>query len=333
MSFSTRLRTVLSVGSALGVCAGGVAVATVSAAPIQSPMTLASNQSAAHLDAARLLSSLRLPAAAAASLTEPSGAYGALVPLESLVASPARAVVHGWWTVPGSPSTVRAYVRAHPPIGAKLEESGSGTIGPAGAAIENVAYTWPAIAGVIGARELAVTVTALPDRVTGVLAQAQSDWIVPRPAGELVPAATREIDITIAKLDGPIMVSRRVTTVAKVRGIVAVIDAMPTVQPGASGCGSLTADGGARVIRFKFRSRLGAPGLAQATYTAYPPLTQPSGQCNPVQFSIAGRSRPALIGGSFIKQIRQVLGVPISHPSDIVRHQDLADSMSRSERP
>ncbi len=226
----------LLVGSALGVCAGGVAVATVSAAPIQSSVMLASNQRAAQLDAARLLSSLRLPAAATASLTEPVGANGALVPLESLVASPARVVVHGWWTVPGSPGVVLAYVRAHPPSGAKLAESGSGTIGLSGAAIENVAYTWPAIAGVIGARELAVTVTALPDRVTGVLAQAQSDWIVPRPASEHVPAVVREVDITIAKVNGLTTVSRRLTTVAKVRKIVSLIDAMPTVQPGAYSC-------------------------------------------------------------------------------------------------
>jgi hypothetical protein len=89
-------------------------------------------------------------------------------------------------------------------------------------------------------------------------------WIVPRPLSERVPAKTHEIDIKISKPDGAPTVSLSVTSAAEVRRIVALIDAMPVTQPGATSCPALRLDG-ARLIAIEFRRHRRAPPLARAT--------------------------------------------------------------------
>jgi hypothetical protein len=310
MTISARLRTVVLVGSAIGVYGSATVVGTVSAAPSKPVPTSASNQRAARLDAAKRLRSLGLPAAATRSPTEPAGDGGWLKPLHALTATTVNADVHAWWLVPGGPDSVLAYIKAHPPAGSKLYTTGSGYNGRSGRTVESLGYIWPAIPAVLGLRELAVSVTSLSGTVTGVLAQAESDWIVPRPPSERVPAGAHEIDVTSAKLDGPTTVSLSLTNAAKVRRIASLIDAMPIVQPATYSCPELTAVG-ARVMTFKFRARVGGQLLAQATYTDYARLTAPSGPCNPIDFSIGGRRQEALIGGEFVKQVQPVLGVSL----------------------
>ncbi|MGI8505415.1 MAG: hypothetical protein ACR2MK_01180 [Solirubrobacteraceae bacterium] len=306
-----RLRTALLVGSAIGACAGAAFAGTVSAAPGKPVVTSASNRRAARSDAAKLLRRLRLPVGASVSTTEPAGDGGLLKPLRALVATTARADVHAWWVVPGRPDSLLAYIKAHAPAGAKFYATGSGSGGPSGRTVETLDYSWPAIGGVIGLRELAVSVTSLSSSATGVLAQAESDWIVPRPASERVPAGTHEIDVTSAKLDGPTTASLSVTSAVKVRRIVALIDKMPIVQPGTYSCPGLT-NVGARVVRLAFRARVAGKLLARATYVDYPPLTAPSGPCNAIDFSVRGHRRAPLIGGDFVTQAQRVLGVSLT---------------------
>lgn len=307
MTLRARLRATLLIG-AIGAGVGAAFVGPVSAAPGKPVPTTASNRRAARLDAARLLRSLRLPAAATRSSSEPAADGGELKPLLALVATTARADVHAWWLVPGRPDSVLAYIKAHLPAGSKLYATGSGHSGRSGRTVEFVDYSWPAIPGVMGFRELAVSVTSLSSTVSGVLAQAQSDWIVLRAASERIPAGTHEIDVTSAKLGGSAIVSLRVTTAVKVRRIVALIDAMPIVQPATMSCPGLT-DVGARVMAFKFRPHVAGKLLAQATYIDYPGLTATSGPCNAIDIRIRGRRRAPLIGGDFVTQAQRVLGV------------------------
>jgi hypothetical protein len=297
----------LLAGSAVLV-GSAVVSAGVNAAPGKPVRTLAGNRRAARRDAPGLLRALRLPAGAVSAPGEPRGDGGWLRPQQALVATPARADVHTWWRVLGRPDVVLAYVEAHPPSGAKLFTIGSGHNDRTGRTVLNVSYTWPAIPGLVGFRELAISATALSGTVTGVLAQAESDWILPRPPSERVPARTREIDITTAKLAGQTTAALSVTNAAKVRRIVSLINAMPIAQPGLISCPELQVDG-ARVITIKFQARAGAPPLARATYTDYPPLTAPSGRCTPISFSIGGRVQHPLIGGDFLKKLQRILGV------------------------
>jgi hypothetical protein len=308
---SRRFRGFLIACLATGVAAAATLAAVVDAAPSRPAPTLAGNKRAARLDASKLLASLQLPAGATRLSAEPSGDGGELKPLPALVATAAHFDVHAWWRVPGAEDATLEYIEAHPPAGATQYGTGSGTNGQSGASEQSVSYSWSAVPGVLGFRGLTVIVTSLQSNVTGVLAEAESDWIVPRPAGEQIPAGAHEIDITTAKLNGPTTISLTVTKAATVHRIVTLIDAMPVAQPVTIACFALLTSG-ARVITLTFRAHAGAPVLAKATYTDYRPLTAPSGQCTPVYFSIRGRPQDPLIGGNFVKQLVDILGVSLT---------------------
>jgi hypothetical protein len=308
---SGRVRVLVIGCLAAGAAAAAALAAAVNAAPSQPVSTLASNKRAAQLDANKLLASLQLPAGATRLSAEPSGDGGWLKPLAGLDGTSARSDVHAWWEVPTSPLFVIGYVEAHPPAGATQNATGSGSNGQTGTSEQSVSFSWPAIPGVLRFRALTVTVTSLQGTVTGVLAEAESDWFVPRPAGEQIPAGVHEVDVTSAKLNGPTTLSLSVTNPATVHRIVSLIDAMPVAQPVAIACPALLISG-ARVITLTFRARAASPVLAKATYTAYRPLTAPSGQCTPVHFSIRGRPQDPLIGGEFVPQLGEILGVSLT---------------------
>jgi hypothetical protein len=283
--------------------------ATVSAAPSQPTPTFARNERAARLDANRLLASLQLPAGAIRLSAEPSGDRGWLKPLSAPLPAGAHFDVHAWWQVPGNDDSTIEYVEEHPPAGAMQSATGSGVDGQS--SDRSVSFSWPAVPGVLRVRTLTVTATSLQGNVTGVLAEAASDWIVPRPAGEKIPAGVHEIEITGAKLNGPTTVSLSVTNPATVRRIVSLIDAMPVAQPITIAC-PIALAAGARVITLTFRAHAGSRVLAYATYTDYRPLTAPSGQCTPVYFSIRGRPQDPLIGGNFVKRLEDILDVSLT---------------------
>ena len=59
-------------------------------------------------------------------------------------------------------------------------------------------------------------------------------------------------------------------------------------------------------------SRQRSADRVNASYTGYPPLTAPSGQCTPVDFSIRGCPQAPLIGGDFAKQLGNTVGVSLA---------------------
>ncbi len=308
---SVALRRVLIAACAAGAFAAATLGGATGEALNQPAPTLASNQRAARLDAAQLLMSLQLSAGATRLPVEPAGDLGALKPMLGLAGTTARADVHAWWSVPGSPNSVLRYIEANRPASGAQAGTGTAYNGRSGASVQIVTYSWPPLTGVLGFRELQVWLTSLPGNATGVLAQAESDWIVPRPAGEQIPAGVREIDITSSKLNGPATVSLTITNAVEVRRIVALFDGMPIAQPGAYSCPAMLV-GGARVMTFKFRTRAARPVLAQATYADYSPLDAPSGPCKTVDFAIRGRSQDALIGGEFVKQVERTTGASLT---------------------
>lgn len=283
--------------------------AVIGAAALIAPATLAGNKLAARHDAATMLQRLRLPPNAIRSPTEPAGDDGHLKPTPSLNATSARSDSHAWWRVPDNPDAVLAFVKSHPPSGSMLDGTGAMYVGGA-LVYESADLVWPAIPRVLGERELAVTVMALPDGETGVLAQSQSDWIVPRPTAERIPAAAHEVDISSAVVNGPKTVTLTVTATAKVRSIVALLNSLPIVQPVVYSCPALIVTG-ARVIGLTFRAAAGRVSLARATYVAYSHLAYTSGPCNPVQLTIGAHRHKPLLGGDFLKRIQRVLGVSL----------------------
>lgn len=267
--------------------------------------SLASNQRTARLDVAAHVRGARLPTGASPSPGEPRGDGGLLKPLPALVATPARADAHAWWTVPERAGDVLGYLESHPPAGATQTGTGSGCSGKCS---QSVTYSWPAIPGLLGFRELIVTVAPLSRGGTGVLAAAESDWIVPRPASERIPAGVRLIRVTSRKIGGPVTASVTVTDARQIRRVVALFDGMPIAQPGAIACPALILTRTTRRITFAFRAGADGPALASASYIDYAPYMESSGACNPVGFTVRGRPQDPLIGGDFLRRVEAIVG-------------------------
>jgi hypothetical protein len=245
-------------------CVAALLAGSVTAAPDRPVPRSASNRRAARRDAELLLSRLRLPSEAVSSPTEPSNDGGHLKPSQSLNVTSARADAHAWWLVPAVTDSVLAYLKANPPAGSKLDGSESLYVDHK-LIDQSLEFDWPPVRGVLGERELSVCVIALPAGRTGVLAQAQSGWIVRRPPSETIPATVDAVDLSSAVLNGPATVALTVTRAAEVRSLVSLLNAMPIVQPAVHSCPALIGNG-ATVITFSFRAVAGGPLLARATY-------------------------------------------------------------------
>jgi hypothetical protein len=268
------------------------------------------NRRAARVDAASLVTKLKLPGGATSVSSEPAHDNGYLHPMPELESSFANATAHAWWTVPGDPRSVLDAIRANRPTGARQDGSGSGHNNKTGSSEIDVQFRWPPVAGVLGERLLEVTVTSIGRGLTGALAESQSVWIVPRPASERIPSATRIIQITSAVPGAADGGRLTVARDAQVQSIVALVNRLPIVQPGATACPALI-DG--KTITMTFRSRPSGPALAALRFVDYRPWKAAySSECAPVQLSVAGRQRPALDGGDFIRRVERVIGLSLT---------------------
>ena len=273
------------------------------AAPASGTPTIASNKDAARIDAVAHLAAVELPPGIVSSATEPAGDHGQLQAGQVFNG----ATAHAWWTVSGTVDSVDVYVRGHVPAGATYS---GGTVG--GTTFQALDFTWPAVDGVLGQRELDVSIVALPQGRVGILAQANSAWIVPHPPGERVPEAARVLSVTSAKVGGATTLSRTVGRRVAVTKLAALLDAMPVVQPGAYSCPALLLKG-ARTISLVFRARSGGPQLAKAVYVAYGgELANNSGPCNAIEFWVGSRREHPLIGGTFLSRARRILGFSLT---------------------
>jgi hypothetical protein len=277
--------------------------------PARSPKARA-NRRAARRDAASLVTKLKLPAGATRVASEPAHDHGYLKPLSLLEAEFASATAHAWWTVPGGPQMVIDAIEANPPAGATQAGTGSSGNFKTGTSALDVDYQWPAIAGVLGARLLDVTVTSIGGGLTGVLVESQSVWIVPRPASERIPAATRIVQISSAVPGAANGGTITVTRQRRVGSIVALLNRLPIVQPGVTGCPAMIDP---KTITMTFRASTSSPVLALLRFADYRPWKAAySSECAPALLSIGGRSQPALDGGDFIRRIERILGLSIT---------------------
>jgi hypothetical protein len=283
--------------------------ATVRAPRATSPKARA-NRRAARVDAASLVTKLNLPAGALRVTSEPAHDHGYLHPMPELEETFANATAHDWWTVPGAPRSVLDAIEANPPVGATQEGTGGGSDSKNGSSQIDVQYGWPPVAGVLGERQLDVTVTSVGGGRSGVLAESQSVWIVPRPASERIPAATRVIKINSAVPGAADGGSITLTRAAQVRSVVALVNRLPIVQPGDVLCPALIDP---RTITMTFGARASGPALAVLRFVDFRPWKAAnSGECAPVQLTVAGRRRPALDGGDFIRRIERVIGLSLT---------------------
>jgi hypothetical protein len=279
--------------------------------PKPPPATTAARRHRARADARLLLGRVRLPTGAEQLSNEPAGDGGTLSRPPSRPAVTATLVdEQTWWRLPGSAASALDYLRAHPPRGGKLRESGSqGT--ERGAVSGYDGFVWPPVGRLLGSRELLVQVTNLAGGGTGVRVDAQVQWIIPRPVSERIPRGVHEIDVTRGAAGEAPSLAIKVVSPHVIRSVVAMIDALEIVQPGAYSCPNMAA--GEPVVTFTFRASDGGSALASASQLAS--AREPTTSCDPMTFSIRGHPETPLLGGAAVVHAAgRLLGVHLQTP-------------------
>jgi hypothetical protein len=293
-----RVRALI-VGLVALVAAGAAAtVAAGLSSPgvrVRAPGTGAANERAADAAASRLLSTLMLPAGATVSVSDPSP--GRLSAPGFSQASIALVDLHRFWRLPEGPSAVTAWVLSHPPAGGSF--LGSGGDGGPGYRVVTPAYGFAPIRNVLLSRTLAVSITAAQGGGSAIRADAEVEWLIPRPRSERVPAGVRLVTITDTRVDvhtGRSTTSTIVVTdAARVRRIVGLVDALTLDELGEVSCPSPSGP----LLDLRFYAKWGGRVLGQATTPGY---------CDTVAFEVRGRAEPMLIGAAgLIKSLDSLL--------------------------
>jgi hypothetical protein len=294
-------RRLVGIGvSVVAACGAAVPALALSHAPRR---TEAQNHQAAIRDASRLVQRVVLPPGSAPSSQEPSHDGGVLARPALTVGVTNLVDEHGWWTVDEPMPKVFRYEKSHPPDGGTVDTTcGSG--GNERPPSTCVGSSFSPRRGVLGVRELVVEMVDLGNGTTGVRADAQVQWIVPRSASEVVPSGAKVVDIAAG--GGKHYV---VTEPSQVSRIVMLIDRLPTLQPGLWHCPAVRSD--ARIVRFDFRASRVGSALARASVRAN--IGNNDTGCDAMSFSIAGKSQTALVHArSFLRAVGQLLGVRLT---------------------
>lgn len=259
------------------------------------------NRYRAWLDAERLLHGITLPSNSVVLEDEPAGDAGTLSHPALLIGVPDLIDVHSWWRVPAKPASVRAFLTTHSPRGTTREGSGH-LLGSSGRHLD---FSAPAIPGELQIRMLVIAVVPLAGGQTGIRADAEVRWTLPRPLSERIPAGVRSIHITHGHRGVGPSRSIRVTSATELRKISRILDRLPTVQPGIVGCVPVRPR---PKTTFVFRGRGHGPALAKAEFPV-----DAEGACDDaMSLTIDGRRRTPLAGGSAaLAKIGRVLGTKL----------------------
>ncbi len=253
----------------------------------------------AHRDAQRILASLRLPAGATEVSADPSSPRALDAP-PALPLVPRLVDVHAFWRVPRDPEHVLAWIEAHAPRGSHQDMGGASSPEAGGSGATTIGTAWAGFGfadiprGLVD-RELIVTVAHAPGGGTALRADAQSAPVGHRTVAERIPARVTAIAISERRLSGTSPALRKVTDPAKVRRIVALVNALPLGPTSPIAC---PADMGPYVtLKFESTGRPVATAVADGS------------GCGFVSLSVHDRREPILAGGAgLIRKLSSLLG-------------------------
>jgi hypothetical protein len=206
--------------------------------------------------------------------------------------------VSGLWVSPEPLGTVMHWLRAAAPAGSRLVETGGSGRGvrashEPGAAYD-FGYWWGDARGIARERKLEVTVTRRGDG-TAIRADAEGNWVVPRPSSERLPDGIRVIAIERERLVGRyepratgIVARGLIRSPEAVASIVALLDSLETVQPGRITC---PPEAPHSVIRLRLLRQIGGRPLATTR------MDWPLGPCKSLALTVEGRPQPSLAEG------------------------------------
>lgn len=238
----------------------------------------AGDRKAAQTDAAKLVTQLQLP-----SGSTPRACTGKLQVLEG---NAADALAERCLTVPGSESAVDAYVKQHPPADSKILATGRG-----GNSL-NVLFTLPGVGTTLLDRLVGVDITPGADGNVRVDVEAQSNWVVPRPAAETIPSGVQEVKVIAGKRE------LTVSGQTKVAGAVKLFDSLLTVQPVTMNCPAFVP---------KHQLIVQFIGSGSVLAEAKVPAGVVATECYPIKFSVRGKPMKGLIGSNVAHRLQQVL--------------------------
>jgi hypothetical protein len=252
----------------------------------------APNRVAAETDARNLLARLVLPPGSSYSATQPPGSSPHLSQPFQVPGTPKLIDRPAWWSVPGSPQAVLESIKQQPPRGSHLFGESSDIQLGVGELSHSLQFSWPSVTGVLSSRSLLLTLVAESGGRTGLRADAQVVWVVPRPASERIPAGARVLEIDYSKGEKP---PREFTVLNRraVHRIAALIDGLPIVQPtDPHSCPAMQAN--PRTVTLTFRAAPAGRSLAEAAQA------EPPGSCAAMSLEIHGKRRPALTGAETV---------------------------------
>ncbi len=258
----------------------------------------------AQADAVAMLGEVSLPPGSSESASDPAEAGSLLAaPGFGPPGTPNAVDEHAWWLVPASPAETLAYICAHLPHGTTQPMTFGG--GLTGDVPENMiaAFTWPSSAGT-----LAVWVVRRANGSTALRVDAEVVWVIPRPAAARIPASARLLTISVHKSGRTLIgieskrlavlrrLPSRVTSIARIKRVVAMLNELSVHQPGIRHC---PMEPGASV-QLSFYTRPSASPLAIADIS--------TAGCGGVSLTVDKIAEPELEGGwSLVEEISRTL--------------------------
>jgi hypothetical protein len=270
-------------------------------------------------DAARIIASFPPPPGSARSARSPSPLLDR--PAEGPPVTPDVVTATRWWTAPGQPLAVLAWVAAHLPPGFT---GGVRDYGPNGSfrppyggppAQDRFAPIWwnqfglPPVPDVLAQRILLVAVVRDGADRIAIRVDAQVAWLPAKPSAERIPADATVV--TVAPQVGFGVPARQrladrpvtITDPAQVARIAAVVDGLPVYPPGTFFCPADLGWG----IKLTFRAGLNGPVVAL--------VTGDESGCQAVSVVINGRRLLTLAdGGSLESQVLKIAGARWPYP-------------------
>ncbi len=226
----------VSAGAGAGIWAGLKTSATTgpSAVVVAPPSKPTSPSNKAVKEAEHLLSLLRLPPGSKPSSGPPAGSASQLRLPFSSVATPDQVDLTRYFTVPGAPVAVLAWVKAHPPTGGSLTESGTGGTAGAGASLFALGFGWPVNSASIESAQLLLEAVELPGRQSALRVDSQVVWLPEKNKADLVPANMRYLTATFDRSGA--RQKTETTSPSVIEQLRRAIDNLPIESPGAQSC-------------------------------------------------------------------------------------------------
>lgn len=220
----------------LAACLGLLAVVALALAGGKPRARVPANQRYAQATAQRLLGEVPLPQGAVPASSDES-ADRALGSGESIPATTQLVQAHAFWAVPGEqPAQAIQWIEQHPPQGARLIAEGSS--GQAGRTTSwEATFSYADASGRLATVWLSVAAAAARGGGTALGADALVVWARPRPAAEHVPASARVVTVKVIDRRRHISFASEVGSPARVRAIVAEIEALQRPPQGSSCAG------------------------------------------------------------------------------------------------